>query len=112
MTVDSLASAAVSVTLEINELFDGLYDLDFDWFADPYMGLLGPISPVIIAVTILTMSYIYTGGIATPTVLSMLMGGSMIVWMPPSAQAVGVILVLGGIFLAIYSMYEGGGGRF
>ena len=94
-----------------DDAFDGLWDMEWSWFYDPFRELLGPVAPAIAAITILTMSYIYTGGIAVPTILSMLLGGAIIVYLPAQAQWMGGLLVLFGIFVGLYSMYIGNQGR-
>jgi len=92
-------------------VFEDLFGMEWDFFTDPFFQLLGPVFPAIVAITLLSMSYIYTGGLAVPTTLSIFIGGFMIMWLPAEAQMVGGLLVLFGIFVALYSAYSGGGVR-
>lgn len=92
---------------------DQLTNWDIGYFLEPFFAVLGPVFPAAIAVGVLGATYVYTRSVALPTVLAMLLGGGMIIYLPAEAQTAGQLLIIGGIALAIWVAYTGGrgGGR-
>lgn len=88
---------------------DDIAEWDLDVWTDPFFEVLGPVFPLAVAIFVIGTTYIYTRSAAMPTVLAILLGGSMITLLPATAQNVGWLLVYGGIAAAIWMVFEGGG---
>ena len=90
---------------------DQLLDWDLGYFTEPFFHLLGPVFPGAVAIGLMGVLYIYTGGLAMPTVVAMLIGSGIILYLPAEAQLIGQLLILAGISMAIYAAYDSSGGR-
>lgn len=85
-----------------------------DWFdavVQPFLDLLGPIFPLVVGLGVAGMLFVWSGSMALPIVVMILIGGLLIPVMPPEAQAVGGGLLLLGIALALYRAWMDGGTR-
>ena len=89
---------------------DQLLEWDLGYFTDPFFQLLGPVFPAAVAICLMGVLYIYTGGLAMPTVVAMLIGSGIILHLPAEAQTVGQLLILAGISMALYAAYDSRGG--
>jgi len=87
--------------------FDQLVEWEFEFFTGEFMDLLGPVFPAAVAIWLMGVLYIYTRSMAMPTVISILLGGSMIAYMPAEAQNVGILLVFAGIASSIWMFFGG-----
>jgi len=94
-----------------SEAAEEIVNWEWDFFLDPYFELLGPIFPAIVAIFVISISFIWTRNMALPTVLMILLGGSMVTYLPAAAQTVGLLLVFAGVASAIWIAYSGNGRR-
>lgn len=100
--------AALAAVVAQTDRFDGLVpDFDPTWFAEPYLELLGGFFPTIVGFVLLTTAFIFTGGVATPSVLAIILGGLFMTTMPAGAQTVGMLFIVAGIAGGLYSAYSG-----
>jgi hypothetical protein len=84
----------------------------FEALATVFTDLLGPVAPLGVGITIAGMLYIWSDGSPTlPTVVLILTGGLLIEYLPPEAQTVAQIALLGGIALVLWMAWMKGGGR-
>lgn len=85
----------------------------FDALLDPFFSLLGPLFPLLIGLVIMSMLYVYSGSLALPTVVGILIGGFALQLMPAPAQTVGQIIIFAGILIGIYVAFtdRSAGGR-
>lgn len=80
--------------------------------ARPYLGVLGPIAPVMLGMFVFGVTYIWSGQrLALPTTLLVVVGGFLLPFLPPAAATGAYVLILGGVGLALWSAWNGGGAR-
>lgn len=77
----------------------------FDVLTEPFFGLLGPLFPFLVGVCLMGMLYIFSGSLALPTVLAILLGGGLTLMMPPEAQLAAQLLILTGVATGLYMLF-------
>jgi len=114
-----------SILLEVTwAISNGLaqYDSPYDdpwkegdaWagFVKPFMELLGPVAPAMLGIGVATILYILTEGRSDlPAVVSILIGGFLIPFLPPAAKIGAFLSILFGGTIALYNLWNGGGAR-
>lgn len=81
-------------------------------FVKPFMDLLGPVAPAILGIGIGAVLYILTEGRpGLPAVVSILIGGFLLPFMPPVAKVGALASIVFGGGLALFSLWNGGGAR-
>jgi len=83
----------------------------FDAVTSPYLTVVGALFATIFLGTIMGMLYIYTGDLAVPTVVALLVGGSGLLTqrLPASLQRGLVIVLVIGIGLGLYQAWSARG---
>lgn len=94
------------IPLNSSDILDGIGTWDRDLWLEPFFEVMGPVFPLIIAVGLMGMLYIYTRSMAMPVVVAILIGGTFITTLPPAAQNVGILLVFAGIAGAVWMAYS------
>jgi len=94
-------------------LYDGLWRQG-EWFeavTQPYFAVVGGLFATVFVGAIMGMLYIYTGDLAVPTVIAILVGGSGFLTqrLPASVQRGLVVVLLIGIGLALYQAWSARG---
>lgn len=85
-----------------------------DWFtaiAQPFMDLLGPVAPLMLGLGLGGMLFVWSGTLALPIVVFMLIGSMIIPLGPPQMQVAGYLLIMFGGALGAWKAYMGGGRR-
>jgi hypothetical protein len=85
-----------------------------DWFdavVMPFLDLLGAVFPLVAGVSIAGILFVYSGSPALPIVTLIIIGGSLIPFLPPEAQSAALILILLGIAWALYTAWMNTGQR-
>lgn len=83
----------------------------WDAVIGPYLDVMGPVFPAAVALGIMGMSYIYSGSMALPAILAILLSPFIIAYLPAEAQTAGILVILAGIALGLARAYLGGGPR-
>jgi len=96
-----------------NGTYGGLWSSG-DWghaVTAPFVNLLGPIAPLVLALGLGGMLFIYSDDYGLPSVVIILLSALLFKYLPPAGQAISVVLIVGAVALALYSAWTGPGGR-
>ncbi|MBP1987247.1 hypothetical protein [Halolamina salifodinae] len=112
----SLLEAAwtLSLLLQYDSEYDDPWKEGNVWegFTLPFTELLGPVAPAILGIGIASILYILTEGRpGLPAVVSILIGGFLMPFLPPTAKVGAFMSILFGATLALYALWNGGGAR-
>lgn len=97
-----------------NSTFDDPWKAGDFWagFAKPFTDLLGPVAPAMLGIGLGGILYIVSGGRpALPAVVSILIGGFLLPFLPPAAKIGAFMSIVFGASIGLYSLWNGGGTR-
>jgi len=81
-------------------------------FVDPFLDLLGPVAPAMLALGIAGVLHVLTEGRTDlPAVVAILIGGFLLPFLPQAAQIGAVAAIIFGGAIALYNLWNGGGAR-
>lgn len=84
----------------------------WEGFVRPFMDLLGPVAPAMLGIGIGGILYVLTEGRSDlPAVISILIGGFLLPFLPPAAKLGAIMSIVFGASLALFNLWNGGGGR-